>query len=150
MRILIVEDETAAYDNLVDILKKIDPDIQITGYTESVRQTLRWLKTSQMPDLILMDIHLSDGSAFSIFDTLKVEIPIIFITAYDEYAIEAFKVNSIDYLLKPIKEDDLKRALEKFRRLTHHDILKYLTRMTQISSLPKYKDKILIPVRDGE
>ncbi|OFY65206.1 MAG: DNA-binding response regulator [Bacteroidetes bacterium RBG_13_43_22] len=148
MRILIVEDETAAYENLVDILAKIEPEIQIAGYTESVRQTLRWLKANQLPDLILMDIHLSDGSAFSIFDTLKVETPIIFITAYDEYAIEAFKVNSIDYLLKPIKEEDLKRALEKFRKLTRHDVLKYLAQMTQVTSFPKYKDKILIPVRD--
>lgn len=101
-RILTVEDETSAYENLVNILAKIDPDIQITGYTESVSQTVHWLKTSQMPDLILMDIHLSDGSAFSIFDRLKVETPIIFITACDEYAIEAFKVNSIDYLLNPV------------------------------------------------
>jgi two-component system response regulator LytT len=148
MRILIVEDETAAFENLKDILSGIDPEIQITGNTESIRQTVKWLKTNQMPDLILMDIHLSDGSAFSIFNSIKVETPIIFITAYDEYAIEAFKVNSIDYLLKPIKEEDLKRALDKFRKLTRHDVLKYLSQMAQISAFPKYKDKILIPVRD--
>jgi two-component system response regulator LytT len=148
MRILIVEDETAAYENLIDILAKIDPDIQIAGYTESVRQTVRWLKTTKLPDLILMDIHLSDGSAFSIFKSIKIETPIIFITAYDEYAIEAFRVNSIDYLLKPIKEKDLKRALEKFRRLTRHDILKYLSQLTHLTPIPKYTDKILIPFRD--
>jgi len=148
MRILIVEDETAAYENLLDILAKIDPDIQIAGYTESVRQTVRWLKTNQPPDLILMDIHLSDGSAFSIFKNVKVEVPIIFITAYDEYAIEAFKVNSIDYLLKPIKEEDLKRAIDKFGKLTRHDIVKYLSQMTQLTQIPKHKDKILIPFRD--
>ena len=148
MRILIVEDETAAFENLVDILAKIEPEIQVAGNTESVRQTIRWLKANQMPDLILMDIHLSDGSAFSVFDSLQIETPIIFITAYDEYAIEAFKVNSIDYLLKPIKEDDLKRALDKFRKLTRHDVLKYLAQMTQVAAFPKYKDKLLIPVRD--
>jgi DNA-binding LytR/AlgR family response regulator len=148
MRILIVEDETAAYENLVDILGKIDPDITIAGNTESIRQTVRWFKTNQPPDLILMDIHLSDGSAFTIFNSIQVETPIVFITAYDEYAIEAFKVNSIDYLLKPIKEEDLKRALDKFRKLTRNDVLKYLAQMTQITSSPKYKDKILIPVRD--
>ena len=148
MRILIVEDETAAYENLVDILARIDPDIQIVGNTESIRQTVRWLKSNKMPDLILMDIHLSDGSAFSIFNSVEIETPIIFITAYDEYAIEAFRVNSIDYLLKPIKEEDLKRALEKFKKLTRHDLLKYLSQMTQLTAVQKYNDKILIPMMD--
>jgi len=148
MRILIVEDETAAYENVLDILARIDPDIRVAGNTESIRQTIRWLKTNQPPDLILMDIHLSDGSAFSIFKSIKIETPIIFITAYDEYAIEAFKVNSIDYLLKPIKEADLKRALEKYKKLTRHDILKYLSQLTNLTHIPKYTDKILIPFRD--
>jgi two-component system response regulator LytT len=148
MRILIVEDETAAYDNLVDILSIVDPGIQIVGNTESIRQTVRWLKTNPLPDLILMDIHLSDGSAFSIFNSVEIETPVIFVTAYDEYAIEAFKVNSIDYLLKPIKEEDMKRALDKFRRLTRHDILKYLSQLTNLTQVPKYADKILIPFRD--
>jgi len=148
MRILIVEDETAAYDNLVDILTEIDPEIQIAGYTESISQTIHWLKDNLLPDLILMDIHLSDGSAFSIFSNIKLETPIIFTTAYDEYAIEAFKVNSIDYLLKPIKTEDLKRALDKFRKLTRQDILKYLSQLTQLTPLPKYKDKLLIPFQD--
>ncbi len=148
MRILIVEDETAAYENLLDILNKIDPEIEIAGCTESVRQTVRWLKTNQLPDLILMDIHLADGSAFSVFDSINVETPVIFITAYDQYAIEAFKVNSIDYILKPIKEEDLKRALEKFKKFTHPDILKYLSQMAQMASLSGYKDKILIPEKD--
>ena len=117
MKILIVEDETAAYENLVDILAEIDPTIQIAGYTESISQTINWLKTNTVPDLILMDIHLSDGSAFSIFKSIQLETPVIFTTAYDEYAIEAFKVNSIDYLLKPIKVEELRRALDKFKKL---------------------------------
>ncbi|HQJ21334.1 MAG TPA: LytTR family DNA-binding domain-containing protein [Bacteroidales bacterium] len=148
MRILIVEDETAAYENLVQILAGIDPSIEIAGCTESVKQTIRWLNTCEPPDLILMDIHLSDGSAFSIFDKVNVETPIIFTTAYDEYALEAFRVNSIDYLLKPIKEEDLKRALDKFKKLTHNEILKYLSQLTHLSPLTKYSDKILVPVRD--
>jgi len=148
MRILIVEDETAAYENLVQILAGIDPSIEIAGCTESVKQTIRWLNTCEPPDLILMDIHLSDGSAFSIFDKVNVETPIIFTTAYDEYALEAFRVNSIDYLLKPIKEEDLKRALDKFKKLTHNEILKYLSQLTHLSPLTKYNDKILVPVRD--
>ncbi len=148
MKILIVEDETAAYENLVDILTRIDPQIQIAGYTESVRQTIRWLKNNTLPDLILMDIHLSDGSAFSIFKSIPVETPVIFTTAYDEYAIEAFKVNSIDYLLKPVKTEDLVRAINKFKKLTRQDIVKYLSQLTQLTPLQQYKDKILIPLRD--
>src|SRR5512133_2832233 len=121
MRILIVEDETAAYDNLIEILKEIDPGIEIAGYTESVSQTVRWLSMNQAPDLMLMDIHLSDGEAFSIFENIEVETPVIFTTAYDEYAIKAFKVNSIDYLLKPIKAEELKNAIEKFNKYSRQD-----------------------------
>ena len=137
MRILIVEDETAAYENLVEIITGIDSSIQIAGNTESIRQTVRWLKTNKMPDLILMDIHLSDGTAFSIFDNIKIETPIIFTTAYDVYAIEAFKVNSIDYLLKPIKVEDMRRALEKFKKLSHSDILLYLAQLAQLAPVKK-------------
>ena len=84
-----------------------------------------------------MDIHLSDGSAFSIFESIKLETPVIFTTAYDEYAIEAFKVNSIDYLLKPIKVEDVKRALDKFKKLNRQDILKYLSQLTQLDTFAK-------------
>jgi DNA-binding LytR/AlgR family response regulator len=148
MKILIVEDETAAYENLVDILAMMGPDIEITGYTESIRQTIQWLQSNPNPDLIFMDIHLSDGSAFSIFSRIKLEVPIIFTTAYDEYAIEAFKVNCIDYLLKPIKVEEMKRALDKFRKWTQKDILNYLTYLTKLTTAPKFKDKLLIPVKD--
>jgi DNA-binding LytR/AlgR family response regulator len=148
MKILIVEDETASYENLVDILSEIDPSIQIAGYTESISQTISWLQTNHLPDLILMDIHLSDGSAFSIFKSIELETPVIFTTAYDEYAIEAFKVNSIDYLLKPIKVEELRYALEKFKKLTRQDILKYLSQLIHLQPETKYKDKLLIPVKD--
>lgn len=148
MKILIVEDETAAYENLADILAMMGPDIEIAGYTESIRQTIQWLKSNQNPDLIFMDIHLSDGSAFSIFESMKVEVPIIFTTAYDEYAIDAFKVNCIDYLLKPIKVEEMKRALDKFRKWTQNDILNYLTYLTNLTKGPKYNDKLLVPVKD--
>jgi len=148
MRLLIVEDETAAYENLVEILGEIDPEIEIAGYAESITQTVKWLKVNMMPDLILMDIHLSDGSAFSIFDKITLETPVIFTTAYDEYAIEAFKVNSIDYLLKPIKTEEMRRALEKFKKLTKQDLLNYLSQMTRLTPLPGFRDKILIPVKD--
>lgn len=148
MKILIVEDETAAYDSLVEILHDIDPNIQIMGNTESVRQTIDWLGSNLEPDLILMDIHLSDGSSFLIFESLEIEIPIIFTTAYDEYAIEAFKVNSIDYLLKPIKTEELERAIQKFKKWTQPEMDEYLSRLAQLIPTKRYKEKMLIPVKD--
>jgi two-component system, LytTR family, response regulator LytT len=148
MRILIVEDETAAYENLAGMLPGIDSSIEIAGATESIRQTVNWLETNQAPDLILMDIHLSDGSAFSIFDMMKVDIPVIFTTAYDEYAIEAFRVNSIDYLLKPVRAEDMRRAIAKFRKLTRHDIMKYISQVAMLAPDRQFKDKILVPFKD--
>ncbi|RHJ93104.1 LytR/AlgR family response regulator transcription factor [Parabacteroides bouchesdurhonensis] len=148
MRVLIVEDETAAYENLLDILKEVAPDIQIAGNTESVTQTVHWLQSNPAPDLIFMDIHLSDGSAFAIFDKVELEVPIVFTTAYDKYAIEAFKVNSIDYLLKPVKEEALEHALEKYSKFTHQDIIQYLSQLTRLAPARKYKDKLLIPYKD--
>lgn len=148
MKVLIVEDETAAYENLVDILNEIDPGIEVLGNTESISQTVKWLSANIAPDLILMDIHLSDGSAFSIFDAMEVETPIIFTTAYDEYAIEAFKVNSVDYLLKPIKSEELKRSLQKLSKWTRVELTDYLSRLTQLAPKPRYRDKLLLPVND--
>ena len=148
MRILIVEDETVACENMISMLAEIDPDIVVDGNTESVKQTVKWLRNNTLTDLILMDIHLSDGSAFSIFDHIKIETPIIFTTAYDEYAIEAFKVNSIDYLLKPIKKEQLQRAIDKFKRWTQKDVIQYLTNLSTLNNISNYKDKLLVPVKD--
>ena len=148
MNVLIVEDETTAYENMVDLLAQVDPNIHVVGNTESIRQTIKWLGEHEAPDLIFMDIHLSDGSAFVIFDEIRIEIPIIFTTAYDRCAIEAFKVNSIDYLLKPVKEDDMRRALTKFSKWGRPDISQYLSQIAQMVSKPNYSDKILIPYKD--
>lgn len=149
MKILIVEDETAAYENLVDILREIDSTIQVVGNTESISQTINWLSANQVPDLILMDIHLSDGSALRIFDNLSIETPIVFTTAFDEYALDAFRVNSIDYLLKPIKKEKLSRAIEKFKRLTRQDILRYISQLSLLSTPQRFKDTLLIPIKDA-
>ncbi len=149
MKVLIVEDETSASENLTDILKDIDPSIEIMGYTESVQQTVRWLSAGNKPDLIFMDIHLSDGSSFAVFDKINVEIPIVFTTAYDEYAIDAFKVNSIDYLLKPVKQSDLERALDKFSRLSRNDTDRYIEMMKELASTRgSYKSRLLVPFKD--
>lgn len=148
MNVLIVEDETAAYESLVYLLNEIDPTINVLGNTESIEQTIHWLNEKDTPDLILMDIHLSDGAAFAIFEHIQVEVPIIFTTAYDEYAIEAFKVNSIDYLLKPIKQEELERALIKFKKWSKTDISEYLSKLAHLSAAPRYPDKLLIPLKD--
>lgn len=148
MRILIVEDETSAYENLKAILQDLYPDIEILGNTQSVAKTVEWLKERQQPDLLFMDIRLSDDSAFAIFDRIEVSTPIIFTTAYDQYAIEAFRVNSIDYLLKPVKVAEVKRAVEKYRRFDRTDISQYLSRLTNLSSGKQQKDRMLIPYRD--
>ena len=147
MRVLIVEDETAAADNLEYLLRKVDRAIEIAAVTESVEQTQQWLMQNHA-DLIFMDIHLSDGSAFSLFDHIEVSAPIIFTTAYDQYALDAFKVNSIDYLLKPIKLSELQRALEKFRRLTASDLNCYISRINQLTEKPKYQSRILVAIKD--
>ncbi len=114
MNILIIEDEINAYQYLHTIIKKIKPQVRCLAHLESVEEAINWLHQNEAPDLIFLDIQLSDGLSFEIFKHVKVQCPIIFTTAYDQYAIEAFKVNSIDYLLKPIHKDDLKRALDKF------------------------------------
>lgn len=148
MNVLIVEDETAAYENLADIISEVDPRIRIAGNTESVTSTVQWLQSNPLPDLIFMDIHLSDGSAFAIFDKITVETPIVFTTAYDQYAIEAFRVNSIDYLLKPVKVNDIRHALDKYGKLTRQDLVQYLSQLTLLASPPSYQDRLLIPYKD--
>ena len=148
MRVLIVEDETAAVDNLEYLLYKVDRAIEIAAVTESVEQTQQWLMLNHA-DLIFMDIHLSDGSAFSLFDHIEVSTPIIFTTAYDQYALDAFKVNSIDYLLKPIKLSELQRALDKFHRLSQPDINQYVARLNSLAAAhPKYVSRLLISDND--
>jgi len=114
MRVLIVEDEHLASQKLKQLLLKIDDSIQILDMLESVSATINWISNNPPPDLIFMDIQLDDGVCFEIFNSVEVNTPVIFTTAYDQYAIKAFKVNSVDYLLKPISHDDLTSALKKF------------------------------------
>ena len=150
MKVLIVEDESAAFDNLVSILASIDPMIEIVGNTEGVGQTIRWLQNNPKPDLIFMDIHLSDGSAFAIFTQMEIEVPIIFTTAYDQYAIDAFKVNSIDYLLKPINPKEVEAALQKFKKWGQTDVSQYLEQLSKlkVATTTNYRDKLIIQYRD--
>ena len=148
MRILIVEDETSSYENLLGILKEVAPEIEVVGNTESVSETVNWLNNNAQPDLIFMDIHLSDDSAFAIFSKIEVNVPIVFTTAYDQYALDAFKVNSIDYLLKPIKAKDVQRALNKFHIINKLDLAAYLGRMGALASELRWAKRLLIPHKD--
>lgn len=115
MKVVIVEDELAASDHLAYLLHAIDSDIEILQVLDSVKASVTYLSKPQEADLIFMDIHLADGVSFEIFDQVKINIPIIFTTAYNQYALKAFKFNSIDYLLKPIDKDELSDALQQFK-----------------------------------
>ncbi len=117
MKILIIEDEIHNQRLLQGMISELKPDWEVAGKFVSVKETVKWLKNNPAPHLIFMDIQLVDGLCFSIFSEVKIETPVIFTTAYDEYAIQAFKVNSIDYLLKPIKEEELFSAIEKFEKI---------------------------------
>ncbi|MBG6133368.1 two-component system LytT family response regulator [Aquimarina sp. EL_43] len=115
MKVVLVEDEIAASDHLTFLLNSINSDIEILKVLDSVKSVIDYFSEPNRAELIFMDIHLADGISFEIFDEINIKIPIIFTTAYDQYAIKAFKVNSIDYLLKPIDEDELAEALKKFK-----------------------------------
>ncbi len=118
MRLLIVEDEQLLARQLTKLVLTLEPEMEIAGQTNSIETTVEWLNNNEAPDLVLMDIELADGQCFEIFNQFRVKSPVIFTTAYDEYVLRAFKVNSIDYLLKPIKPAELRSALDKWKELT--------------------------------
>lgn len=117
MKVLIIEDEELTARKLKRLLAAVEPQAEVLQTMGSIETSVTWLKANPCPDLILMDIELSDGKSFEIFQQYPLDCPVIFTTAYDEYAIRAFKCYSIDYLLKPIKEEDLRKALDKFKKL---------------------------------
>ncbi|WP_232834941.1 LytR/AlgR family response regulator transcription factor [Pleomorphovibrio marinus] len=116
MEAIIVEDEKLAAERLKRLINKVAPEIRISSMLGTIEETVDFLKGAS-PDLIFLDIHLADGSSFEIFEQVKINAPVIFTTAYDEYALKAFEVNSIDYLLKPVDEQSLKKSLDKFEHL---------------------------------
>ncbi len=113
LNILIIEDEPLAATRLERLIREVEPGVHILGILDSVQQAVAWLQ-NHTADLIFLDIHLADGNSFSIFDQVEVRTPIIFATAYDQYAIKAFKVNSVDYLLKPIEKEELAQSMKKY------------------------------------
>jgi len=116
MKVLIVEDEGLAVKKLSKAILAADPGLEIAGVTDSIQATVDWLRAHTPPDLIFMDVELADGQSFEVFNRIEVNSPVIFVTSYDEFALKAFKVNSVDYLLKPIQKDELEAALQKFKK----------------------------------
>lgn len=157
MKLIIIEDEKAAVRNLLSLLTEIRPEAEVIAILDSIADTLEWFANHPQPDLLLMDIHLADGSAFEIFEHIRIACPIIFTTAYDEYALRAFKVNSIDYLLKPIGKSDIEHALEKLELLhnagnsatTHSDADadEFLKLIRSLKKQEGYKSHFLIPLK---
>lgn len=150
MKALIIEDESIAAQALESLIKETSPETEIIDVLQTIEESVEWFEENPMPDLVFMDIHLADGSSFAIFEKVEITCPIIFTTAYDEYALKAFEVNSIDYLLKPINKADLERALKKFNNFASTPDKSSLNGLlTQMGSLKKkYKTCFLIPERD--
>jgi DNA-binding LytR/AlgR family response regulator len=147
MKVVIVEDERLASKRLERLLKIVEPGAEVVQILESVDDAVNWFPQNPKPDLIFMDIQLDDGISFEIFDAVKIDCPVIFTTAYNEYAIRAFKVNSVDYLLKPIEQEALEAAIQKFKKLfaTTGDFETKLAKVFgQISA--KYKSRFFVKV----
>ena len=151
MRVLIIEDEKPAQRLIQDILQELKIEIEIIACLDSIKSSVEWLKENRHPDIVLLDIQLSDGLSFEIFKQIDIESMIIFTTAYDEYAMQAFKVNSLDYLLKPIEKDELESAFEKYSKYNKQFIKEKnsLTNFDELASLIKnekqeYRKRFLI------
>ncbi len=167
MKSIIIEDEQIAAQNLKRLLAEIAPETEVAAILQTVEETVEYFAAfdhgeqpaSTYPDLVFMDIHLADGLAFHVFDSVTIKCPIIFTTAYDQYALDAFKVNSIDYLLKPISHDDLERAIAKVRDLVRRSTgsqgaqpqsltPETIAAVMDMMQRRKYKSHFLMPVRD--
>ncbi|HAP01896.1 MAG TPA: DNA-binding response regulator [Bacteroidetes bacterium] len=147
IRILIIEDEKPAAQRLQKILQQIGEEFELIAHLESIEDSIKWFKKNTAPDLVFLDIELADGNSFGIFKEVKVLCPIIFITAYNQYAIDAFKVNSIDYLLKPIKKEDLEYALQKFHATTRRSEPDYSALLKNLVN-KEYQKRIVVRYAD--
>lgn len=151
MKVLIIEDEYGVAQNLYDLLLEINPRIEVLAIIESVKEAIQWLGVHPRPDLGFFDIKIADGDSFEIFTQVAIDFPIIFTTAFDEYALRAFKVNSVDYLLKPIDKESLELALKKYQSIykkqTNQDLLLLIKEM-QASQQKQYKKSLLVYLKD--
>ena len=147
MRILIIEDEAPAASRLTKLLKSIHDEIEVVCRLDSVESGVRYLRTADDIDLIFMDIQLADGLSFDIFQQTPVKAPVIFTTAFDQYTLKAFKVNSVDYLLKPIDEKELEQAVAKYRQLytqKENGLSDRIMKVVQEMNSNRYRERLLI------
>lgn len=155
MKVLLIEDEQHAAEALKAIILKLRPGTEVLASLGSVEESVKWINLHPAPELIFSDIHLSDGNSFEIFRQVEVKCPVIFTTAYNQYAIEAFKVNSVDYLLKPIKTEEVAKAIRKYEQLQQHHLsqeLGNLQNLLQHSQNPRRQSgtKSRFMVRSGQ
>jgi DNA-binding LytR/AlgR family response regulator len=144
MRVVIIEDELLAQAKLAAMLKKLEPSVEIMARLGSVKDAIQWLEENPVPDVAFVDIQLSDDHSFEIFRKIPAHFPVIFTTAYDKYLLESFEFNSIDYLLKPITEDKLKRSLLKLRKLEQHFVHGNLQRIIQGTITPTASERLVL------
>jgi len=152
MNILIIEDEQATARHTKKMLEEIDPDLNVIGVLDSIESSVKWFRSHNEPDLILLDIHLADGLSFEIFKEVEIACPVIFATAYDQYAIQAFRVNSVDYLLKPISKEALNEGLKKYRKISQPHAAQTIDYLKLAELLSKQGSELLkrIMIRYGE
>ena len=150
MKTIIIEDEEFAARRLENMIRECDPGIEIVNRFPSVKESVEWLKNNAQPDLIFLDIQLEDDLSFAIFEQVQVRSKIIFTTAFDEYAIKAFKLNSIDYLLKPINQEELCRAIDKFRSWSAESapVIDALMLRDLLRPQPTYRERFMVSVGD--
>jgi DNA-binding LytR/AlgR family response regulator len=148
MNIVIIEDEHLAYQRMAKIVKEIIPSAQIAAHHDTVEAARKWFLGNPGPDLVLLDVQLSDGTAFDLLKMINLECPVIFTTAYDKYAMDAFRTTSIDYLLKPIKKTDLENALQKLKQFQHMFHSGGQAAKKVGAPIPEYKKRFVI--RFGE
>ena len=150
MKVVIIEDEELAAEVLADFIRELRPEVMILSTLSSIKEAVKWFEINQDPDLVFCDIHLSDGNSFEIFRQVEVKCPVIFTTAYNQYAIEAFKVNSIDYLLKPIMEEDVAKALKKYEALQNHHLTQGLQNLQGLISTPHPSIRTRFLIKQGQ
>ncbi|MBS1916457.1 MAG: response regulator transcription factor [Bacteroidetes bacterium] len=144
MKVLIIEDEKPAFENIVQELNSIDENVQVVATCSTIRESVHWLEKNLQPDLILMDIQLTDGLSFCIFNSVNITCPVIFITAYDKYLTEAFDYNSIDYLLKPINHERLKNAIRKYKNLQQHFVNNHSVLNNIMNGVERKRSRVLV------
>ena len=157
MNVVIIEDEISVAQNLRDLLFELNPEINVLVVLETIKNSIRWFGENPAPDIAFFDIKIADGSSFEILEKTKLNFPIIFTTAFDEYALKAFKYNSIDYLLKPIKKKDLEKAILKYQNLYTHDklvidhnlkLIKAIKAIKESTKTTIYKNSLLVNYRN--